>query len=93
MNRKQKGGWVYIMADRYRGAMYVGMTADLASRIDQHRGGYGMGKEGEYVVKNVERLRTGEVRIFSTNQKYQNESAPSETTRNIGRPVWFGRRR
>ncbi|WP_066549359.1 MULTISPECIES: GIY-YIG nuclease family protein [unclassified Sphingomonas] len=23
------GGWVYIMADRYRGTMYVGVTADL----------------------------------------------------------------
>lgn len=50
------------------------------------------GEWGEYVVKNVERSRTGEVRIFSTNPKYSNESAPSETTRIIGRPVWFGRR-
>jgi len=36
-----RGGWVYIMADRYRGAMYVGVTADLPSRIDQHRTGSG----------------------------------------------------
>jgi putative endonuclease len=36
-----KGGWVYIMADRYRGAMYVGMTADLPARIHQHRIGSG----------------------------------------------------
>lgn len=50
------------------------------------------GEWGEYVVKNVERSRTGEVRIFSTNSKYQTESAPAETTRIIGRPVWFGRR-
>lgn len=27
-----KGGWVYIMADRYRGAIYVGVTADLVRR-------------------------------------------------------------
>jgi len=26
------GGWVYIMADRYRGTMYVGVTADIAAR-------------------------------------------------------------
>jgi putative endonuclease len=36
-----KGGWVYIMADRYRGTMYVGMSADLAVRIYQHRTGVG----------------------------------------------------
>lgn len=36
-----KGGWVYIMADRYRGTLYVGVTADLATRITQHRTGDG----------------------------------------------------
>jgi putative endonuclease len=35
------GGWVYIMADRYRGTMYVGVTADLSTRIHQHRTGEG----------------------------------------------------
>jgi putative endonuclease len=35
------GGWVYIMADRYRGTMYVGVTSTLSTRIDQHRGGDG----------------------------------------------------
>ncbi|RYG80179.1 MAG: GIY-YIG nuclease family protein [Alphaproteobacteria bacterium] len=33
------GGWVYIMADRYRGTMYV--TSHLAARIHQHRTGDG----------------------------------------------------
>jgi len=41
MDRETKGGWVYIMADRYRGTMYVGVTTDLASRIWQHRTGEG----------------------------------------------------
>ena len=35
------GGWVYIMADRYRGTMYVGVTSHLASRVRQHRSGEG----------------------------------------------------
>ena len=29
------------MADRYRGAVYVGVTAQLAARIHQHRSGDG----------------------------------------------------
>jgi putative endonuclease len=30
-------GWVYMMADRYRGAIYTGVTAELAGRITAHR--------------------------------------------------------
>ena len=41
MDRETRGGWVYIMADRYRGATYVGVTSDLASRVMQHREGTG----------------------------------------------------
>ncbi len=37
MGRNNRGGWVYIMADRYRGTMYVGVTARLPARIAQHR--------------------------------------------------------
>ena len=41
MDRERCGGWVYIMADRYRGAMYVGVTANLPQRVFQHREGKG----------------------------------------------------
>ena len=41
MGQGQRGGWVYIMADRYRGGMYVGVTSNLAARIHQHRTGGG----------------------------------------------------
>jgi putative endonuclease len=41
MDRARMGGWVYIMADRYRGAMYTGVTSDLAARIHQHKTGTG----------------------------------------------------
>lgn len=41
MDRERQGGWVYIMADRYRGTMYVGVTTHLAARVQQHRTGDG----------------------------------------------------
>lgn len=41
MDGEDRGGWVYIMADRYRGTMYVGVTADIAARVHQHRSGTG----------------------------------------------------
>ena len=41
MDRECRGGWVYIMSNRYRGTLYVGVTADLSSRITQHRKGQG----------------------------------------------------
>tara|TARA_R100001129_G_C5258431_1_gene230387 strand:- start:669 stop:839 length:171 start_codon:yes stop_codon:yes gene_type:complete len=41
LNGRQKGGWVYLMADRYRGTIYIGVTADLAARIHHHRTGDG----------------------------------------------------
>lgn len=33
--------WAYIVADRYRGAMYFGITAHLGARVRQHRCGDG----------------------------------------------------
>ena len=36
-----RGGWVYILANRYRGTIYIGVTSTIAQRIDQHRQGKG----------------------------------------------------
>ena len=41
MDREKRGGWVYIMTNRYRGAMYVGVTSSLGHRVSQHREGSG----------------------------------------------------
>lgn len=36
-----KGGWVYIMTNRPGGVLSIGVTADLAARVRQHRTGTG----------------------------------------------------
>jgi putative endonuclease len=41
MESKQPGGWVYIMTDRYRGTLYVGVTANIDARVFQHKQGTG----------------------------------------------------
>lgn len=46
-----KGGWVYILADRYRGATYVGVTADLARRAWQHKEGVGSSHAARYGIR------------------------------------------
>ncbi len=61
MDRESKGGWVYIMASRYRGTMYVGVTSDLPARISQHRDGTGSAFCARYGLKRLvwaERLDT-----------------------------------
>jgi putative endonuclease len=36
-----RGGWVYILASRHRGTLYIGVTSDIARRAWQHRDGSG----------------------------------------------------
>lgn len=49
----EKGGWVYIMANRYRGSLYVGVTADLAGRVQQHKEGRGSAHVTTYGLTRV----------------------------------------
>ena len=53
MDKERQGGWVYIMADRYRGTMYVGVTSHLAARIHQHRQGHGSDFCTRYGLKRL----------------------------------------
>ena len=36
-----RGGWTYIMTNRQRGVLYIGVTSNLAARVLQHRNGEG----------------------------------------------------
>jgi putative endonuclease len=48
MESETRGGWIYIMTNRYRGSLYVGSTTDLAARIFEHR----VGKGSEFCAKH-----------------------------------------
>jgi putative endonuclease len=47
------GGWVYIMADRYRGTLYIGVTSDIAARVWAHREGRGSRFCARYRLKRL----------------------------------------
>jgi putative endonuclease len=48
-----KSFWVYILASRPRGTLYVGMTNDLIRRVYQHREGVVGGFTQQYRVKSL----------------------------------------
>ncbi|MCJ8159671.1 GIY-YIG nuclease family protein [Sphingomonas sp. LaA6.9] len=60
MERARQGGWVYIMSDRYRGTMYVGVTSHLAARICQHRSGDGSDFCARYGLSRLVRAERGD---------------------------------
>ena len=49
--------WVYIMASKRNGTLYVGVTSDLAKRIWEHRNGLVEGFTHRYQVDRLRPLR------------------------------------
>lgn len=49
----RKGGFVYILANRRNGALYTGVTSDLAGRVHQHRAGTLPGFATRYGIKRL----------------------------------------
>ena len=47
------GGWVYIMANRRDGVLYVGVTGDLTKRVWEHREGLVEGFTKKYRLKRL----------------------------------------
>ncbi|MCW5690096.1 MAG: GIY-YIG nuclease family protein [Pseudolabrys sp.] len=49
----QKGYWVYILASRIGGTLYIGVTSDLVRRVYQHREKHGRGFTQRYDVTRL----------------------------------------
>jgi phage repressor protein C with HTH and peptisase S24 domain len=68
------------------------VLCDRRDRSPTQPGPFALWHDDAYVLKNVERVPDGRVRIFSSNPKYTTVEMPTDQTRIIGRPVWVGRR-
>ena len=51
-------GYVYILANRKNGALYTGVTADLAARMMQHKAGEGSKFCREYGIDKLVYIET-----------------------------------
>jgi putative endonuclease len=47
MRMRTRGGYVYILASQKNGTLYIGVTSDVPSRMEQHR----LGKGSQFVWK------------------------------------------
>jgi len=45
--------WVYILANRPRGAIYIGVTAELIARVGRHRAGEGSRHTSRYKITKL----------------------------------------
>jgi putative endonuclease len=63
--------FVYILASRRNGTLYVGMTDDLVKRTWQHRNGVIPGFTNEYGVKTLVRYEVHESRVSALTRERQ----------------------
>ncbi|HVW55413.1 MAG TPA: GIY-YIG nuclease family protein [Rhizobiaceae bacterium] len=49
----RRRGYVYILASQKNGTLYIGVTSDLAGRLEQHRNGTGSKFAARYGVMRL----------------------------------------
>ncbi len=50
---RERSFWVYILASRVGGTLYIGVTNDLVRRVYEHRSGAGDGFTGKHAVHRL----------------------------------------
>ena len=74
-----QGGWTYIMTNKPRGVLYIGVTSSLAARVDQHRRGVG----SEFCRKyNLHRL------VLAERHDYIDQAIAREKALKAWQRVW-----
>jgi putative endonuclease len=64
------GSWTYFMTNKPRGVLYIGVTADLAGRVLQHRQGTGSAFCRKYnLTRLVHAERHEDIRDAITREK------------------------
>jgi putative endonuclease len=53
MRQSNMAGYVYMLASKPNGTLYVGVTADLRRRLTEHRNGLVPGFTSRYAVKTL----------------------------------------
>ena len=49
----EREGWVYMLASKRNGTLYLGVTSDIATRLEQHRSGAVAGFARKYACRNL----------------------------------------
>ncbi len=49
----EKQFYVYILASKRNGTLYIGITSDIVKRVWQHKNGIGEGFTEKYGIKNL----------------------------------------
>ena len=49
----EREGWVYMLASKRNGTLYLGVTSDVATRLEQHRSGAVAGFAKKYGCRNL----------------------------------------
>ncbi len=60
----ERSYYVYILASRHHGTLYIGVTNDIRTRLEQHRSG-----QGSEFVKKYGVFRLVHVETFATAQE------------------------
>lgn len=82
---------IYILANRYNGALYVGVTSNLVGRMIQHREGTFDGHTKKYGIKRLVYFEAGECMASAIAREKQLKRYRREWKRNLierQNPAW-----